>query len=441
MVILILFSEEELLIYVISDLHLGSGSSIDNFKKDYEFSQFVDMVMKKKGSSLVINGDFIDFVQIPEGREKRSPFSKVGADEKESLHKLDLVIESHHVLFDALQKFVASDHRLIIIPGNHDIDLFWPSVQARIVKRLGNPNENNLKFELSGKLRIDEIYIEHGNQHYSDSCFENFTNPFIRDEKSGEMRLERSWATCFLEYFVDSLREKNPFVDNVKPITSLVWMGLRGEGLKTHSLNAYRLIRFMSAVGFPPMKTEPGAPSKLSSIKAGLSALRLGPFSVSRKELAEVLSSGLEEETLSEREPEDNGFNYEPESDCSLEMLSQRDDVLSNVARKLLSGDNGIDVVVFGHDHRFFSNEFDPRAGGKKGKYYINTGTWIPMLFLSKETQKLNWHDLRNEKLYKNNLTYALIRKRMGRATARLKVFNPDKGKKDGFRQSEKEPS
>ncbi len=82
-------------------------------------------------------------------------------------------------------------------------------------------------------------------------------------------------------YFAASMRERNPFVDNVKPVTSLVWMGIQEESFPFKLRHAYKLVNFVLRVG----------------------------------------------------------------------------NVLSLKARELLLEDKDVDVVVFGHDHRYYSNE------------------------------------------------------------------------------------
>ncbi len=90
-------------------------------------------------------------------------------------------------------------------------------------------------------------------------------------------------------------------------------------------------------------------------------------------------------------------------------------------AREILLSEEGLDAVIMGHDHRYYSNELQPVLGGRKGKYYVNTGTWIPMLFLTRTKRQLRWRDLEDESLYQQLLTYAVARKGLSGTTVSLR--------------------
>ena len=58
--------------------------------------------------------------------------------EEQSAIKLANIMNVHAPAFNALAKLLKSDdlRRLTILPGNHDADLFWPEVRARLRARL-----------------------------------------------------------------------------------------------------------------------------------------------------------------------------------------------------------------------------------------------------------------------------------------------------------------
>jgi UDP-2,3-diacylglucosamine pyrophosphatase LpxH len=435
--------------YVISDLHLGDGSFLDDFDQDERFQRFLSAIGERKRAELIINGDFIDFASIALPEESARSFSRMGCTEEESLQKFELVHRAHPLVFGALKEFIGRGNRLVIIPGNHDIDLFWPRIWARVAEVLGNPDGDHLHFEFTGIYRCDGLYVEHGNQYFADSLFENFTHPFLRDPKTGELRLERSWSTCFISYFANSLRRKKPFINNVKPVSSLVFLGMQEESRWFRLQHAYKLSRFILHVGFPPFR-------EVRTASASRSAARLESRRQSRKRVLRALTSftifrnrrnleSLSQLIQEEEEPEQPLLETEPpgfgapppdatqsreekgskgafiEDELALDPLSIREDILSVKARELLLGKGDIDVVAFGHDHRYYSNQHDPTVGGKRGKYYINTGTWIPMLFLTRSQENLSWKDLENKSLYHQHLTYAVTKSGFGRPTAELK--------------------
>ncbi len=438
--------------YIISDLHLGDGSNLDDFKQDLQFQRFVQEISKKRKTELIINGDFIDFLAISLPDESPRPFSRLGNTEEESLRKLELVLEAHPLVFNSLRDFIQEGNRLVIVPGNHDIDLFWPKLWERMAEAMGNPDGERLYFERSGIYRAEDLYVEHGNQYFNDSLFGNFTHPFIRDPKTGELRLERSWGSCFMSYFANSMRKSKPFIDNVKPVSSLVFLGMQEETWWFRIKHAYKLSHFILRMGFPPLREvrsslgekaeyrEPTGHSRKRVLRGFKSLSTLYRRNHSGEEELLLDLADREERELEGKEaeaPDEEGSSLEEhvnfvegafgeageegEELLVLDPLSTREDILSVRARKLLLEDDGPDVVVFGHDHRYFSNQYAPIVGGKKGKYYINTGTWIPMLFLTRTQKNLSWKDLEDKRLYHLHLTYAEVRSGLGRHTAELK--------------------
>jgi len=411
--------------YIVSDLHVGAGDYLDEFNQDQAFKDFLESIAKRKGSELIINGDFIDFVAVTLEKDTVRPFSRLGCTEGESLRKLERVLEAHPSFFRALRAFIEKGHRLVLIPGNHDIDLFWPEVRDRLVEELGAPDSDHFHFESSGVYRVDDLYVEHGNQYYADSVFEKFTNPFLRDPKTGELRLERCWGNCFMEYFVNGMMsERNPFINNVRPIPNMVWMGIQDESWWFKIITGYKLFRFISRVGFPPFKE---SRELLRRKREG----RLDGEEYSKRRFMGMISRSSQMELPEgsdavhvETELPEEAEPYEPDQDdLHLDSLATREDALSVAARELLTSDSDIDVVVLGHDHRYYSNELRPVLEGKRGEYYINTGTWIPMLFLTRTKRKLRWRDLQNQELYQQILTYCVVKKGLGGTAASLKRF------------------
>lgn len=410
--------------YIVSDLHLGAGDYLDEFDQDESFVALLDAVGKRRGSEFIINGDFIDFVSVTLEKESARPFSRLGCTEEESLRKLERVLEAHSYLFEGLRRFMERGNRLVLVPGNHDIDLFWPEVRDRLVEELGNPDSTHFSFESNGIYRESGLYVEHGNQYYADSVFENFTHPFLRDPKTNQLRLERSWGTCFMEYFTNGMMsERNPFVNNVRPIPHMVFMGIQDESWWFKAIYAYKFLRFITRVGLPPFKE---SRELLRRKKEG----RLDTWGYSHQRFlslftgrAEVEIQGIEDAgELKTHLPEEEEELREPDqAGLELDSLATREDALSVAAREILLREEDVDVVVFGHDHRYYSNELQPVIGGRKGKYYINTGTWIAMLFLTRTKRKLRWRDLEDESLYQQLLTYAVVKRGVSGTTASLR--------------------
>jgi UDP-2,3-diacylglucosamine pyrophosphatase LpxH len=229
-------------IVVISDLHVGAGA-LDDFDcaVENEFVSFMAHLAKQsKSTELVINGDFLEFVQAEpwEGKVLRARTEDalpLCFTEAQSCTKLAAIIHHHPLVFAALGKFLAANqaHRIVVCPGNHDADLFFEKVRIQLRSAI----------ELAGKIAVGDrlrvhlqrvyrppaapsVWIEHG--HQLDDCNNFFigpeerwsdTRPPIIDSSVGEPRLIECMGTRFLLNFLNRLDHSYPFVDNVKPFS------------------------------------------------------------------------------------------------------------------------------------------------------------------------------------------------------------------------------
>jgi UDP-2,3-diacylglucosamine pyrophosphatase LpxH len=247
--------EEKRVTLIVSDLHLGDGKRGDDFVDDKrQFAEFIDaQAATAEGRAgqveLIINGDFLDFVQVcPTAYTLNSP--DYWCSEDESVIKLNSILQGHEDVFDALRKFQRTGSRVTLFAGNHDVDLYWPKVQARIREQAGDVN-----FELGcvwykrygGRLRIS-----HGHLFPSvdpANGFKHWRDPRLKQKCDGQpRRLEMCPGTLFVVNFVNLLEEKYPFADNLHPETALAGILWREDswGLKAV---AWMLTRF--AARFP----------------------------------------------------------------------------------------------------------------------------------------------------------------------------------------------
>ncbi|HEX8317681.1 MAG TPA: metallophosphoesterase [Longimicrobium sp.] len=230
-------------VIVLSDLHLGAGP-LDDFDAVIEehFCTFLsELSSSDQPTELVINGDFIDFVQAPpsEGHELEAETDRgipLCFTEVQSNEKLSAVLNEHKKAFVALQEFVDSNPRnqLTILPGNHDPDLFWPSIQDRVRDAcLGTPTAAaRVRFHLGQVYRptsAPSAWIEHGHQHDELNCFFvdgsphwSVERPPILLDVTGTPRLLECAGTRFLIRYLNGLDHRFHFVDNVKPFRSFV---------------------------------------------------------------------------------------------------------------------------------------------------------------------------------------------------------------------------
>ena len=226
---------------VISDLHVGAGP-LDDCDPTLE-AHLVDFVQDRLARSgpieLVINGDFLDFAQAtpwqdPALRSESREGIPLCFTEDQSLTKLNNIGLEHVPVFRALSRFLEANanNTIVILPGNHDADFFWPAVRERFSRLVGGESHSKLHFHLQQVYRppvSPGVWIEHGHQYDQCNVFEvdkqprwSLEKPPILPGKDGQLRLLECVGTQFLNGFLNRLDQHYPFVDNVKPLSNFV---------------------------------------------------------------------------------------------------------------------------------------------------------------------------------------------------------------------------
>lgn len=205
-------------LYIISDLHLCDGSRVEDFQAPDERAlvSFLFHIGRSPAATLIINGDFIDFVQI-QPRPHMWFNANLDATEADSLEKLEAALRAHGPVFDALGRFVATGHTLRFQFGNHDIDLIWPQVQARLRARLA-PKALHHAITFGSAWHEHGVYITHGHQADPANSFRNEPD-VLHPDPEGVLRLERCWGTRLVEEFYNKLEVLDgcDMLDNVRP--------------------------------------------------------------------------------------------------------------------------------------------------------------------------------------------------------------------------------
>ncbi len=113
---------------------------------------------------LVINGDVVDF--LAERVSERSPdWSAFHYPEQRAMDRLDCIVKRSSLVFQALTGFLAKGNRLVVLPGNHDIELNLPAVRRRFREHVGAGAAADFEFITQGEAyRVGDVLIEHGNR-------------------------------------------------------------------------------------------------------------------------------------------------------------------------------------------------------------------------------------------------------------------------------------
>lgn len=259
--------------YVISDLHISAGKLDDcDATIELELIRFLKSISEDGDEvQLVINGDFLDFVQAPplydkDLRAESADSTPLCYSEAQSVRKLSEIHRAHAPIFSAMGEFLNrnSQNSILILPGNHDPDFFWPDVQSAFTNYVCSStgaDPGRIGFHLSQSYRPPHapfVWIEHGHQHDPCNLFEidgkpcwSSENPPIRKDKEGTERLVECIGTRFMNLFLNKLDEAYPFVDNVKPFSRFVQIfgvsALKpGTGTLKAAVAVWNMLKFLS---------------------------------------------------------------------------------------------------------------------------------------------------------------------------------------------------
>lgn len=164
-------------IFIISDLHLGGEYPSPDHPASRGFRlcthsdeivRFVDALIQKAANGvqveLVLNGDTVDF--LAERDPQSGVWSPFTGDSERAEAKLDAIVKRDRPVFDALRRFVENGYRLVILLGNHDIELCLPQVRKTLRATLGIEGRHDFEFIYDGEAYfVGGALIEHGNRY------------------------------------------------------------------------------------------------------------------------------------------------------------------------------------------------------------------------------------------------------------------------------------
>ena len=210
---------------IISDLHVGQNDNFDIFatpgsNKHTLFTEFLNFLRDQTNPiELVINGDFIDFLQL-------RPWNDLSR--QAALQKIKDIVAKSPTVFSGLGNFLKdSRHRLKILPGNHDVELAYPEV-GQVLRNaiLQTVPDANDRFDLFGppsatrttyrpKINGILIQIEHGNEGDPFNSL-NYTKLF-NDAETDTEEFAYPPGTELVYDIMNGFKEKFNFVDVLKP--------------------------------------------------------------------------------------------------------------------------------------------------------------------------------------------------------------------------------
>lgn len=169
-------------VFVTSDWHLGGsldnacgddlklGSSI--FRAVSQLTSFLDNIQSRAASfdgetHLVLNGDIVDFL----APNPDTGYAPIAWQNNAAIIRNELddiasrfVGDDGRGPFAALRDLAQSGVQIIVLLGNHDVELCLPGVRSRFVELIGG--SANVRFIFDGEAYTrGKLIVEHGNQY------------------------------------------------------------------------------------------------------------------------------------------------------------------------------------------------------------------------------------------------------------------------------------
>jgi UDP-2,3-diacylglucosamine pyrophosphatase LpxH len=370
--------------WVVSDLHVGAGGDdpLEDFHDDALFADWVDeRAGARDRSTIVLNGDVVDFLQIdvpPAGDPLPDHYLW---DEATSVAKLQRCAEGHPAVFEALHRFVVAGGSLLVTVGNHDLDLAWPGVQAELHSLVGAADDT-IAFGLQHRL-FDTVHVEHGHRFTPENRprdFDSFVHDWAANGSAPQRVLECPWGSRFVLDEINPLERELPYLDNVKPILKVAYHLLMGDALEGRRFSTVlKLLRFVMRHGLPPKDVADMAIAAHDPLEHADGQAVHDAFAEGEHEWRSLIGHlrtadpGEVEEALAGLQPAEHmvlrsGERVRLDEPLLGVLRSSREE---RAARSCIE-DQGAEYVVFGHTHDIVDGELDGR--------WFNPGSWIPHL-------------------------------------------------------------
>jgi len=382
---------------IVSDLHLSEGwdsetKKIDrneDFFFDKEFCRFLKHFRSKSANSkrklrLIMAGDIFDFLQVTSLPKADSALMKNNKEElpyglgtlpEHTIWKLTQeVVPGHWIFFESLVDFVSDGHEIVVIPGNHDIELTDPDVQIafkRVLLEMGKDEDERL---IKSKVRFlpwfyyepGLIFIEHGHQYDALNSFDYLLYP-----KREDGTFELPAGSFFVRYLFNQLEAEYPFADNMKPVTQFAWWLMKKHWYRPSCYGGFG--KYLVALWKILEKANPIEPIYERQVRA------------KQKRAIQALA---EENALTENNllklnvlREHSALHRKEPSCRTCRLIWLLWNLLVGVGEVKLEDKAqeiqkifGVSYVVFGHTHRADLMRFG-LAHSRPIEYY-NTGTW-----------------------------------------------------------------
>jgi len=411
-------------VHVISDIHMGGKPGFQILRETNRLANFIRWVANQRPDgrvALILNGDVFDTL----AEDIRG---YVAVDEAEATVQRIMNDASFAQIWDALAEFALKERRtLVIIIGNHDIEVAFPPVQRLILSRLAGDNlpaRARIEFSTAGAgytcmVGDARIYCIHGNEvdPWNYNRYEDLAK-VARRLNAGQSLEQSEWTpnagTKMVKEVMNGVKRTYRWIDLLKPETSAAVGALvvldPSQASKISDLvgivgrlaqSSGQVDQRLSAEGFHrPVETTTaaGAVDQLlgPNLRQGLQLGAPGATAQDADAMLRTAEESLKRPGARASEPDETlgtpelvwdrltgwitGVGKDEalrralkdwlEDDATFD-IEDRDDTFKQVSASV---GPAIDFIVTGHTH--LERAID--MGG--GRYYFNCGTWIRLL-------------------------------------------------------------
>ncbi|MES9858518.1 MAG: metallophosphoesterase [Sedimenticola sp.] len=412
-------------LYVVSDLHLGGQDEFQVFEQGSLLKATIDKLYTHTEAGrrigLVLNGDIVDF--LAEANPKY-------LDTFGAVAKLKRIFQdpAFKPVWGALQRFIAkADNQLILVLGNHDLELALPEVKLTLINHLSKGKvaaKGRIHFSFDGtgyrcQINSRNILCMHGNEAdvwnlVDYSALQEVRKSLVRGQAPPEW--DANAGTRLVLDVMNKIKRDYPIADLLKPEREAI-LPILAHLVKTKEL-ASQLAQ-LSKIGMVKQRdgwrhwfgflaaqdeikvnaTLPSSEEVFSDL-IGESTRNLNT-EASRKLLIKAFRESENEQAETLYLKEGGGGEY-----LGLEFWDrllgksdeQRAEELRIKLQKQLLGDktfdidgpdenfdeldklagSDIDFLIAGHTHLYRAHQRKENHG-----YYYNTGTWATLIQLT----------------------------------------------------------
>ncbi|MCS6912101.1 MAG: metallophosphoesterase [Myxococcota bacterium] len=217
-------------LYAVSDLHLGGPPGHQIFNQGNRLAALVDQLRSRprhRQVALVLNGDIVDFL-AEEGAAYLSP--------DRAVPMLERIFRdpAFAPVWQALGRFVKTPGRLLVLVlGNHDVELALPRVQQRLLGELCGEDATaraRVRLAMDGggfvaRVGQAQVFCTHGNE----------VDPWNWVDHEALAQLQQAQAegqppppwepnagTQLVVDVINEIKRRHPFVELLKPETKVV---------------------------------------------------------------------------------------------------------------------------------------------------------------------------------------------------------------------------